>query len=100
MAYEPPLKIYIPTPNILPKGFGPNSTGKRGGNLRVRCTNKEYDSIQLEAANLGISLAAFCRWCSAHVAQQLKEHRRIKSTSALIGEKDDFGGHKTREQEW
>ena len=100
MAYEPPLKIYIPTPNILPKGFGPNSTGKRGGNLRVRCTNKEYDSIQLEAANLGISLAAFCRWCSVHVAQQLKEHRRIKSTSALIGEKDDISSRKTREQEW
>ena len=94
MAYEPPLKIYIRTPNWIPKGFGPNSTGKRGGNLRVRCTNKEYDSIKIEAANLGISLAAFCRWCSIHVAQQLKEHRRAESTSVSIGEEDDFGSHK------
>jgi hypothetical protein len=98
MAYEPPLKIFIQTPNWVPKGFGPNSTGKRGGNLRVRCTNNEYDSIKLEAANLGISLAAFCRWCSVQVAQQLKEHRRIESTNASIGEEDDFTGRRTRKK--
>jgi hypothetical protein len=89
MAYEPPLRIFIPAPNEIPKSFGPNSTGKRGGNLRVRCTNAEYDMIQLEAKQLSISLAMFTRWCAVHVAQQLKEHRDTASTSMSIGE--DFG---------
>ena len=46
MSYEPPLKITIPTPSEFELGYGVNSTGKRGGNLRVRCTNKEYDAIK------------------------------------------------------
>jgi hypothetical protein len=86
MSYNPPLKIYITTPSEIPHGFGPNSTGKRGGNLRVRCTNKEYDMIQIEAAKLSISLATFCRWCSIHVAEQLKKHREEASTEESVGE--------------
>lgn len=86
MSYEPPLRIHIPTPNEIPQGFGPNSTGKRGGNLRVRCTNNEYDAISYEAANLGISLAMFCRWCAVHVAQKLKKHRDMSSTASSIGD--------------
>ena len=89
MAYEPPLKIMIPTPNELPQGYGVNSTGKRGGNLRVRCTNKEYDTIKHEASLLGISLAMFTRWCAVHVAKQLKIHRDAESNSISIGEDDD-----------
>ena len=89
MAYEPPIRIAIPTPSEIPQGFGPNSTGKRGGNLRVRCTNAEYDAIQHEAGLLGITLATFCRWCSIHVAQKLKKHREELSTDMSIG--DDYG---------
>jgi hypothetical protein len=90
MSYEPPLKITIAIPNEFPKGFGANSTGKRGGNLRVRCTNKEYDAIQHEADLLDISLAMFCRWCSVHVASKLSEHRKAKSTSISIGEDNEY----------
>lgn len=89
MSYEPPLRIYIPAPNEIPKGFGPNSTGKRGGNLRVRCTNAEYDAIQIEAAKLSISLAMFTRWCAVHTAQQLREHRETESTSMSIGDEEN-----------
>jgi len=88
MAYEPPLKITIPTPNEIPQGFGINSTGKRGGNLRIRCTNKEYDAVQLEAHRLGISLAMFGRWSIVHVAKMLREHRLTLSTSMSIGEEN------------
>ena len=76
MAYEAPLRIAIPTPIDIPTGYGTNSTGKRGGNLRVRCTNKEYDAIQHEAKLLNITLATFTRWCAVHVAQELLQHRR------------------------
>ena len=91
MSYEPPLKIAIPTPSEIPKQFGPNSTGKRGGNLRVRCTNAEYDAIQLEARLLGISLAMFSRWCAVQVAQQLLKHRDDKSTDMFAGDELDNG---------
>jgi hypothetical protein len=73
MNYEPPLKIWIPIPSDIPKGFGVNSTGKRGGNLRVRCTNSEYDKIQSEAEVIGVSLANFVRWCAIHVAGKLQQ---------------------------
>ena len=89
MAYEPPLRIAIPTPNEIPQGFGINSTGKRGGNLRIRCTNKEYDAVQLEARRLGISLAMFGRWSIVHIAKQLREHRLTASTAMSIGEDED-----------
>jgi hypothetical protein len=88
MSYEPPLRIIIPTPNELPQGYGVNSTGKRGGNLRVRCTNKEYDAIKHEASLLGISLAMFTRWCAVHVAANLTKHRKTLSTSMTIGEEE------------
>jgi len=88
MSYEPPLKITVPTPSEFELGYGVNSTGKRGGNLRVRCTNKEYDAIKHEAYLLGISLAMFTRWCAVHVAANLKKHRDTKSTSMTIGEEE------------
>lgn len=89
MPYEPPLGIMIPTPNEIPKGFGPNSTGKRGGNLRVRCTDAEYDAIQYEAGMLGISLAMFTRWCAVHVATKLKKHRDELLTENVTGDIND-----------
>ena len=89
MSYDPPYKISIPTPSEIPKGFGPNSTGRRGGNLRIRCTNAEYDMLAEEAAYLGISIANFGRWCSVQVAQKLKEHRLSNSTAQTVGDNDD-----------
>ena len=88
MSYEPPLRITIPTPSEIPQGYGPNSTGKRGGNLRVRCTNAEYDAIAIEASRLGLSLAMFSRWCIVQVGQKLLEHRDALSTDMSIGEED------------
>ena len=86
MIYTPPHEVSIPTPSEIPKGYGPNSTGKRGGNLRIRCTNAEYDMLQQEATALGISLANFCRWCSVHVAQELEKHRSELPTIDTIGD--------------
>lgn len=96
MSYEPPIRVAIPTPSEIPKAFGPNSTGKRGGNLRVRCTNAEYDAIQLEASLLGISLAMFTRWCAVHVGQQLLKHREAQSTDMSIGDNFDDGRKRKR----
>ncbi len=90
MSYEPPLKVSIPVPSLISPNYGPNSTGKRGGNLRVRCTNAEYDMIQEEAAHLGISLAMFTRWCAIRVAEQVYQHRISASTAMSIGE-DESG---------
>ena len=89
MSYDPPYKISIPTPSEIPKGFGPNSTGKRGGNLRIRCANAEYDMLAEEAAELGITIANFGRWCSVQVAQKLREHRLNNSTAQTVGEDNE-----------
>lgn len=89
MSYEPPLKITIPVPTEIPAGFGPNSTGRRGGNLRVRCTNAEYDALKVEATKLGITLAMFCRWSAIHVGKALEAHREAESTSMEAGEEDE-----------
>jgi uncharacterized protein (DUF1778 family) len=96
MPYEMPLRIAIPIPTELPVGYGVNSTGKRGGNLRVRCTNKEYDAIRHEASLLGISLAMFTRWCAVHVAANLLIHREASSTSMSVGEDDAPNNNKPR----
>jgi hypothetical protein len=86
MSYEPPLMITIPVPMTLPTSRGANATGKRGGNLRIRCTNKEYDFIQEEASKLGITLAMFCRWCATRVATELEQHRLKEETNSYAGE--------------
>ncbi len=91
MSYEPPLKITITIPNPITQGYGPNSTGHRGGNLRIRCTNKEYDAIQYEATKLNLSLAMFCRSCAIQVAQRLKAHRRAELTNIEATEEQDIG---------
>ena len=89
MSYEPPLTITISTPDEIPKGFGPNSTGGRGGNLRVRCTNAEYDMLKEEARLVGVSQAMFTRWCAVQVATKLKQHREAGMTSISIGHDDE-----------
>ena len=91
MSYEPPLRISIPLPSKFRLTYGPNSTGKRGGNLRVRCTNNEYDALKIEAEALGITLATFCRWCAVHVGQELKKHREASSTEMFAGEDQTDG---------
>lgn len=80
-TYDPPIKVTIPTPGHFALGYGPNSTGGKGGNMRARCTNAEYDLLGAEAAELGISLANFVRWSSFHTAKALKKHREDSSTS-------------------
>ena len=91
MSYEPPLKITITAPSPIAQGYGPNSTGRRGGNLRIRCTNKEYDAIQAEALRLNLSLAMFCRSCAIQVAQRLEAHRENEQTGIEATEEEDIG---------
>lgn len=73
--YDPPLKITIPYPSHIPRRRGINSSAHRGGNLRVRCSNAEYDFIQREAELCGLSLAGYCRWVIIQTARALKSHR-------------------------
>jgi hypothetical protein len=86
MSYLPPLKITIPLPSPFAKTKGIYSTGHRGGNLRVRCTNAEYDIIKYEAEQLGITLANFTRWCAIKAASALLEHRSNNIDSIECGE--------------
>ena len=95
MKYDPPIKLYIPLPSPFPIGRGPNATSSFGGNLRVRCTDEEYNLIQLEAYLLGLSLAGFSRWCILHAAKALKKHREEESTSDSAGDEDN-GTNKRR----
>jgi hypothetical protein len=87
--YDPPIKVTIPTPGTFTIGYGPHSTGGRGGNMRARCTNKEYELLEQEAAALGITLANFVRWSAWQVARQLHKHRTEQMTSDEIGIEDD-----------
>ena len=80
----------IPTPSFIPHSRGVNSTGKRGGNLRIRCTNAEYDMIQAEALELGLTLANFCRWCAIQVSLELIKHRDANSDSMSAGDEDEL----------
>jgi len=77
--YEPPLKVTIPRPTEIPRARGVMSTGKYGGNLRIRCTNAEYDMAKEIADSLGLTLAGFGRWCIVRCAMALKEHRDNES---------------------
>lgn len=85
-TYEPPLRVTIPLPCELPRGRGRSSTGRYGGNYRIRLTNDEYNMIQQEAAELGISMAAFGRWCVKQIAMQLREHRTQQLTTTHVGD--------------
>ena len=98
MSYEPPLKITIPLPHEIPVGRGVNATSKYGGNLRIRCTNKEYDLIQREAAKLDVTLAMFCRWCSTYVAARLADHREAADTSMSAGDNDEYDRNDIRDR--
>ena len=80
-SYDPPLKVTIPTPGQFAMGYGPNSTGGKGGNMRARCTNKEYALLEVEAAAIGLTLANFVRWSSYYVARALEKHRLEDSTN-------------------
>jgi hypothetical protein len=90
MAYEPPLLITIPVPSEMPIGYGVNSTGHRGGNIRFRCTDAEFDAIKVQADLAGLSFAAYCRWICIHVADKMRLHREENSTD--IEAKDDRDG--------
>lgn len=86
--YDPPIKVTIPAPSEIPRARGPNSTGKYGGNLRVRCSNQEYDLVFDEAALLGVTPSNFCRWCIVQTALAMRAHRlsQSKSDNAEKGE--------------
>lgn len=83
-SYTPPLRITIPIPSYIPRARGRNATtGLLGGNLRFRCSDPEHELIQSEANMLGdIPVATFARWCTVHVARELKRLRE----EALLGE--------------
>ena len=84
--YRPPLGITIPLPYHITRGIGTSATSGRGGNLRVRCTDKEYDLVMSEAKRLGLPLANFSRFIIVHVAEQLKRHREEGLDDFIITE--------------
>lgn len=88
-SYEPPLQIKISLPSEFKKRFGPESTGRYGGNLRVRCTNEEYDMMKAIAEKLNLSLAMFVRSCAVQTARILRDHETEQNNSMIAGEDDD-----------
>jgi hypothetical protein len=79
--YSPPLIIKLPLPCEIPRGKGISKTSGYGGNLRVRCTDAEYDLIEHEASTLGITIANFCRHLAINGAKALRKHREEESKS-------------------
>ena len=90
-SYEPPLQITISLPSKFVKTYGPESTGHYGGNLRVRCTDKEYELVRELADDLQISIACFTRSCAVQVARILQKHKLDQHTSMMAGDIQDEG---------
>ena len=88
VAYDTPIKVTIPVPSEIPRARGPNSTSQYGGNLRVRCSNQEYDLVFDEAAMLGVTPSNFCRWSIVQTALAVQEHRLSKSKSDTAEKKE------------
>ena len=80
-SYDPPIKITIPVPSEIPPRRGRHSTGRYGGNLRIRCTDTEYDLVQQEAKELNLTISGFGRWCIIRIAAALRTHRLEESTA-------------------
>ena len=78
--YEPPLKIFIPLPSKMKRAL-PHSAGTYGSNMRVRCTDAEYDLVEREAEAIGLTTSSFARWCITRTAIALRNHRDKSSTS-------------------
>lgn len=77
--YDTPIKVTIPVPSEIPRARGLNSTSNYGGNLRIRCTDKEYDLVFDEALRLGVTPSNFCRWSIVQTALALRDHRELNS---------------------
>lgn len=66
------ITVTIPIPSYIPKARGRHATSKQGGNLRVRCSNRELALIRGEAKRLGLSTSQFVRWAALRVAEELE----------------------------
>ena len=89
MPYELPLSITIPIPSEYARGRGINAVTGYGSNVRMRCTNYEYDIVKEVATEMGIPLASFSRWCVVHCAKALRKHKMTQSTDDNAGELND-----------
>jgi hypothetical protein len=79
--YDTPIKVTIPVPSEIPRARGLNSTIGYGGNLRIRCTNSDYDLVFEEAIRLGVTPSNFARWCIVETAIAIRRHRETNSRS-------------------
>jgi hypothetical protein len=89
--YDPPLLLRIPLPSEIPRSKGPDATSGYGGNLRIRCTDEEYNMIKEEAALLDLTTANFCRWVILHSASALRKHREEDSEDYKVEVKSGEG---------
>ncbi len=77
-TYTPPIKLILPLPSYSAKLDHNIST--YGGNMRIRCSDKDYDMIRYEAEELGLTIASFGRWTLRYMAIALKKHREANSS--------------------
>lgn len=70
------LIVTIPIPCEIPKARGLWATTQFGAIVNIRMHVDERELIEQEAGNLGISKAAFTRWCAVKVAEALQERRK------------------------
>ena len=76
-----PLKLIIPLPSHYRYGVGEQSTRGKSGNLRVRCSSADYNTIKEEANRLGLTVSSFVRWCAVQAALAIAAHRDKSSES-------------------
>ena len=70
------LLVTIPVPCEIPKARGIWATHQFGAIINTRVHVDERELIEQEAGALGISKAAFMRWCAVKVAEALRQRRK------------------------
>ncbi len=69
------LSVTIPIPCDPPRARGIHSTQRFGQSVRARIHNDELELIEQEAAEVGVTVSAFIRWCAVMTAKELNRVR-------------------------
>ncbi len=65
------LSVTIPIPCDIPRARGIQSTQQFGRSVRARIHDDELEFIKQEAAEIGVTVSAFVRWCAVQTAKEL-----------------------------
>ena len=65
--------ITIIIPQASPRARGIYASGILSDNVRVRLSPVDFDLVTQQANRLGLSRAAYIRWCAVEVAKKVAE---------------------------